>query len=167
MSLDAAQRRALLAHPAGWIACGFGSGLIPVAPGTAGSFAALLPWFALRELPLAWFAAALALAFALGVWVCDWAVRTSKIADPGAVVWDEFVGQWIALLPLVLQPHSDRWIFAGFMLFRLFDIAKPWPVSWADRRIPGGFGVMLDDAIAGVYAAIALGLLQQLVHALA
>lgn len=167
MSLDAAQRRALLAHPAGWIACGFGSGLSPVAPGTAGSLAALLPWLALRELPLAWFAAALVLAFALGVWVCDWAVRTSKIADPGAVVWDEFAGQWIALAPLVLWPHGDWWICAGFILFRTFDIAKPWPASWADRQLGGGLGVMLDDAIAGVYAALALALLQQLVHALA
>lgn len=166
MSLDASQRHALLRHPLGWIACGFGSGLSPVVPGTAGSLAALLPWFALRELPLPWFAAALVLAFALGVWVCDWAVRAVKIADPGAVVWDEFVGQWIALAPLVLWPYSDLWIFAGFVLFRLFDIAKPWPVSWADRRIPGGFGVMLDDVVAGVYAAIALVLLQQLVHAL-
>lgn len=166
MSLDASQRQALLRHPLGWIACGFGSGLSPAAPGTAGSLVALLPWVALRELPLPWFAAALALAFALGVWVCDWAVRAVKIADPGAVVWDEFVGQWIALAPLVLWPRSNWWIFAGFILFRLFDIAKPWPASWADRKIPGGFGVMLDDVIAGVYAAIALVLLQQLVHAL-
>lgn len=167
MSHDASSRRALLGHPLGWIACGFSSGLSPAAPGTAGSLAALLPWLVLRELPWPWFAVALVLAFALGVWVCDWAVRRLRMADPSAVVWDEFVGQWIALTPLVIWPHDNLWIFVGFILFRLFDIVKPWPVSWADRRIGGGLGVMLDDAIAGLYAAIALVLLQQLVHAFA
>lgn len=158
MSLDAAQGRTLLRHPLGWIACGFGSGLSPVAPGTAGSLAALLPWLALRALPWPWFAVALVLAFALGVRVCDWAVRRLRIDDPDAVVWDEFVGLWIALAPLVVWPRGNWWILAGFMLFRLFDIVKPWPVSWADRRIGGGLGVMLDDVIAGIYAAAALGL---------
>lgn len=167
MLLNPEQRRALLRHPLGWIACGFGSGLSPVAPGTAGSLAALLPWLALRGLRWPWFAFALVLAFALGVLVCDWAVHRLRSADPAAVVWDEFVGQWIALAPLVIWPHDNWRILAGFILFRLFDILKPWPVSWADRRIGGGLGVMLDDAIAGLYAAMALVLLQQLVHALA
>ncbi|MBU6198074.1 MAG: phosphatidylglycerophosphatase A [Xanthomonadaceae bacterium] len=158
MSHDASSRRALLGHPLGWIASGFGSGLSPVAPGTAGSLAALLPWLVLRALPWPWFAVALVLAFALGVGVCAWAVRRLRSADPSAVVWDEFVGQWIALTPLLIRPHDYLWIFAGFILFRLFDIVKPWPVSWADRRIGGGLGVMLDDAIAGIYAAAALAL---------
>ena len=162
MTLSADQRRALLAHPAGWVACGFGSGLSPVAPGTAGSLVALLPWVALRELPPLYYAAAVAFAFALGIWACNWAVRSLRIADPGAVVWDEFVGQWIALAPLLWMPRGGLWISAGFILFRIFDIAKPWPVSWADRRVGGGFGVMLDDAIAGAYAALALGLAMEL-----
>jgi len=156
--LGAEQRRALLAHPAGWIACGFGSGLSPIAPGTAGSFAALLPWFGLRELPLPYYAVALVLALALGVWACDVAVRALKIADPGAVVWDEFVGLWIALAPLLWMPRGTSWVCAGFILFRIFDIAKPWPVSWADRHVAGGLGVMLDDVFAGLYAALALTL---------
>lgn len=155
MTLSTGQRRALLAHPTGWLACGFGSGLIPVAPGTAGSLAALLPWLALREMPWPYYFAALAFAFALGIWVCDWAVRVLKITDPGAVVWDEFVGQWLALAPLLVMPQPWWWIFVGFMLFRVFDIVKPWPVSWADR-LHGGIGVMLDDVIAGAYAALAL-----------
>ena len=167
MSLDATQRRALFRHPAGWIACGFGSGLSPFAPGTAGSLAALLPWLALRALPLPWFVAVLALVFVLGVWVSGWTVRTLKIADPSVVVWDEFVGQWIALAPLVWWPRGWPWAICGFALFRIFDILKPWPVSWADRKVPGGLGVMLDDVIAGVYAALALAVLQQLVHAFA
>ncbi|MGH8041975.1 MAG: phosphatidylglycerophosphatase A family protein [Rudaea sp.] len=160
MSLDVDQRHALLGHPAGWIACGFGAGLSPFAPGTAGSLVALLAWLALRQLPIAYYALALALAFALGSWACEWAVRKLRIADPGAVVWDEFVGLWIALAPLVLWPRGWMWIFAGFVLFRIFDIVKPWPVSWADRKLHGGFGVMLDDVLAGIYAGIALMLLR-------
>jgi phosphatidylglycerophosphatase A len=157
------EQRSLLSHPAGWIACGFGSGLSPVAPGTAGSLAALLPWLALRELPPVYYALALASAFALGVWVCHWAVSALRIKDPASVVWDEFVGQWIALLPLLWRPRGWAWVFAGFILFRIFDICKPWPVSWADRRIAGGLGVMLDDVIAGICAAIVLALLLRLI----
>lgn len=159
--MTAAATRSLLAHPAGWIACGFGAGLSPLAPGTAGSLAALLPWLALRELPPAGYAVALALAFALGVWACAWVVRTLHTQDPSVAVWDEFVGLWIALAPLLAHRVGWMWIFAGFILFRIFDIAKPWPVSWADRRVGGGLGVMLDDALAGGYAALVLELLWQ------
>lgn len=163
MSLSAAQRRSLLAHPAGWIASGFGSGLSPIAPGTAGSLAALLPWLALRELPWPWYLLVVVAAFALGIWACDWAVRTLRVDDPGALVWDEFVGQWIALLPLLWLPRSIWLVAAGFVMFRAFDIAKPWPVSWADRKVDGGLGVMLDDVIAGYYAAIVLLFLTRIV----
>ena len=156
MRLDASQRRALLGHPAGWIDCGFGSGLSRWAPGTAGSAAALLPWLALRDLGWPIYAVLVALAFALGVWASNHAIARLRIEDPGVVVWDEFVGQWIALLPLVVAPRGWPWVLAAFALFRLFDIWKPWPVSWADRRIKGGLGVMLDDVIAGFYAAILL-----------
>ena len=151
------QRRVLLRDPAGWIASGFGSGLSPIAPGTAGSLAAVLPWLALRELPPLAYAGALVFAFALGVWACGRIVAALRLADPGVAVWDEFVGLWIALVPLLpRQPLPWSWLAAGFVLFRIFDIAKPWPVSWADRRVGGGLGVMLDDAIAGAYAAIVL-----------
>jgi len=159
MLLDAAQRAALFRHPAGWIATGCGVGLSPLAPGTAGSLAALLPWLLLRELPLAWHCAALLLAFGLGVWACAWLVRTLQIGDPSIAVVDEFVGQWIALLPLLVMSKNALWIVPGFILFRIFDVCKPWPVSWADRRIKGGLGVMLDDVLAGAYAALALALL--------
>lgn len=156
MRLDPAQRRALLGHPAGWIACGFGSGLSPVASGTVGSAAALLPWLALRELAWPWYVLALVAAFALGVWASNIAIARLRIADPGAIVWDEFVGQWIALAPLLWFAHDWRWVLGGFALFRLFDVWKPWPVSWADRNVKGGIGVMLDDALAGLGAAVVL-----------
>ena len=162
MLLDAAQRAALFRHPAGWIATGGGVGLSPLAPGTAGSLAALLPWLLLRELPLIWHLAVLVLAFGLGVWACAWVVRTLQAGDPRIAVIDEFVGQWIALLPLVLSSRGALWILPGFILFRIFDVWKPWPVSWADRRVKGGLGVMLDDVLAGIYAALVLALLIRL-----
>ena len=158
--LDAAQRRALLATPAGWIACGFGSGLGPKAQGTCGSLAALLPWLALRWLPWPGYLLALVLAFALGVWACGRAGRALGVDDHRSLVWDEFVGQWLALLPLLLVPVVGAWQWAwlalGFALFRLFDVAKPWPIGWLDRRVKGGLGVMLDDAVAGAFAAVVL-----------
>lgn len=159
MSLDATQRRAFVTHPAGWIACGFGSGLVPVAPGTFGSAAALLPWLALRNLSIPLYVLALVVAFAIGVWAANVVIAQLRIDDPGAIVWDEFVGQWIAWMPLLWIATDWRWMLAGFGLFRLFDIWKPWPVGWADRVWSGGFGVMADDVLAGLYAAGVLALL--------
>jgi phosphatidylglycerophosphatase A len=159
MKLDAELRRAVLAHPAGWIASGFGSGFSPFASGTVGSAVALIPWIALRDLEWPWYLVAIAVAFAIGVWSADRVIRVLRIEDPGVVVWDEFVGQWIALLPLVVAPRGWPWIVAGFVLFRVFDVWKPWPASWADRSVKGGFGTMLDDVFAGVYAALGLALL--------
>jgi phosphatidylglycerophosphatase A len=159
MKLDAELRRAVLAHPAGWIASGFGSGFSPFASGTVGSAVELIPWIALRDLEWPWYLVAIAVAFAIGVWSADRVIRVLRIEDPGVVVWDEFVGQWIALLPLVVAPRGWPWIVAGFVLFRVFDVWKPWPASWADRSVKGGFGTMLDDVFAGVYAALGLALL--------
>ena len=156
MSLDATQRRALLAHPAGWIASGFGSGLAPVASGTVGSAVALIPWLALRMLDWPLYLVVILAAFALGVWASGVVIARLGVEDPGVVVWDEFVGQWIALVPLVVAPRAWPWVIAAFVLFRVFDVWKPWPASWADRSVKGGFGAMLDDAFAGGYAALVL-----------
>lgn len=156
MRLDATQRHTVLAHPAGWIASGFGAGLSPVAAGTVGSAVALLPWLGLRELPPAVCVLLIVAAFGIGVWASGVVVARLRIDDPGVIVWDEFVGQWIALLPLLWVPRGWPWILVAFGLFRLFDIAKPWPVSWADRSLGGGFGVMFDDVLAGLYAATLL-----------
>ncbi|HEX6834620.1 MAG TPA: phosphatidylglycerophosphatase A [Rudaea sp.] len=150
-----ASKAMLLRHPAGCIALGFGAGLSPIAPGTVGSAVALIPWFALRELPWPFYAIAIAAMFGLGVWACGWFAAALRVEDPGAAVFDEFVGLWIAFAPLVGGDRGIVWIGAGFILFRIFDIWKPWPVSWADRR-GGGLGIMLDDALAGVYAALIL-----------
>ena len=166
-SLSAEQRRALLATPAGWLACGFGSGLTPVAQGTFGSLAALLPWLLLRELPLWIYLIVLLVSFAIGVWACDIAGRAVRVSDHRSLVWDEFVGQWITLIPLLIPPLLPAsgfhwWMPAvGFVLFRLFDVWKPWPIRWFDRRVKGGLGVMIDDLVAGVFAAVVLALVLQ------
>lgn len=155
ITLTSVQRRALLTHPAGWIATGFGSGLVPRMQGTAGSAAALLPWWFLwRELPLPAYVLMLVLAFAIGVWACSCSSRRIAFPDHRALVWDEFVGQWLALLPVLAGPW---WMMLpGFVLFRVFDVAKPWPIGWLDARVKGGMGVMLDDVVAGIFAAIVL-----------
>ena len=154
-TLTSAQRRALTSSLAGWIACGFGSGLAPKAQGTFGSLAALLPWLLLRQLSMPLYALVIVLAFALGVWACNVAGRALGVDDHRSMVWDEFVGQWIALVPALLAPWWA--VLTGFALFRLFDVAKPWPIGWLDRRLKGGLGVMVDDVVAGVFAAAVLG----------
>ncbi len=150
------QCRALLSHPAGWIATALGAGLVPGAPGTVGSVVALLPWwFLLRDLTPGAYAAVIIIGFALGVWACAVCERRLGTHDQGALVWDEVIGMWVTLFAV---PAGWPWMVAGFVLFRLFDIWKPWPVRWADRKVGGGLGVMLDDVIAGAYALIVLQL---------
>jgi len=161
-TLTTAQRRALLATPAGWIACGLGSGLAPVAQGTFGSLAAILPWLLLREVSLPLNLLVIVLGFALGVWACGMAGRALGVDDHRALVWDEFVGLWIALLPALLAPWWA--VVIGFALFRLFDVWKPWPIRVLDRRLKGGLGVMVDDVVAGVFAAVVLGVVRHLLH---
>ena len=163
MNQAPANARGLLRHPLGWIGTGFGSGLAPRAPGTAGSLAALLPWwFAMQALDPRAYLLVVALAFALGVWAGEWLIARTRIADPSVFVWDEFVGLWITLF---LAPPGWAWVLAGFALFRLFDIWKPWPVRWADRSVHGGLGIMLDDVLAGLYALAALQLAARVVQA--
>ncbi|MCB1909317.1 MAG: phosphatidylglycerophosphatase A [Rhodocyclaceae bacterium] len=152
--------RFLTAHPAHFVACGFGSGLSPKAPGTAGTLAAWVtfPLLAtgLGEGPLL---ILLALFFVLGVVVAERTGRALGVSDHGAIVWDEMVPFWLIL---VLTPKSWMWQTAAFALFRFFDIVKPPPVRWADRRVKGGFGVMLDDLIAAGYTLLVLALFKRL-----
>lgn len=154
--LTSEQRRALLSTPAGWLACGFGSGLAPVAQGTFGSLAAILPWLLLRQLSWPLNVLVIVIGFAIGVWACDIAGRKLGVDDHRSLVWDEFIGQWIALLPALRAPWWA--VVLGFALFRLFDVWKPWPIRYLDRHLKGGLGVMVDDVVAGVFAALVLKL---------
>jgi len=144
-----------LKNPVHLLAFGLGTGLSPVAPGTAGSVLGVLLYLPLSALPLAVYLGVTALLFAAGVWLC---ARTSKdlgVHDHRGIVWDEVVGFLITMIAL---PRAWPWIVCGFLLFRFFDIVKPWPIRWLDRRVGGGLGIMLDDLVAGLFALILLQL---------
>lgn len=134
-------------------ACGFGAGLVPRAPGTAGTVLAALLWLALFR-PLPWWLqlAFVAASLAFGLWLCSIATRKlAGVHDHQAIVWDEFAGVWLAIW---LAPPGWAGFVLAVVLFRVLDIAKPWPVSLADRRVGGGLGIMLDDVLAGLIAGI-------------
>ena len=151
--------RKVFTDPRYLLAYGLGSGLAPRAPGTAGSLVALLLFFPLQSLGSLGYLVVLLLTLIVGVVVSGQVARELELSDPGGIVIDEFVGLWIALF---LLPGPWYWALGGFGLFRWFDIAKPWPVGWLDRRLKGGLGIMMDDVAAGLYAfavlqAIAFG----------
>jgi phosphatidylglycerophosphatase A len=137
----------------GFLALGFGSGLAPFAPGTAGTLAAVPLAWALKSLPVAAYLGLLLLFLVIGAWICGRVGARIGVTDHGALVWDEFVGYWLAV---ALVPRDWAWLLAGFVLFRILDILKPWPIRALERRVPGGWGVMLDDVLAGLMTAILL-----------
>jgi phosphatidylglycerophosphatase A len=143
----------LVKHPACFLAYGFGSGLAPKAPGTFGTLAAIPLYLLIQDLALLAYLLVLLVAFVAGIWFCHKAVDWLGQEDPSAVVWDEFVGYWVTM---IAAPSSWYWLMIGFVLFRIFDILKPWPISWCDKNLHGGFGIMLDDVVAGLMALICL-----------
>ncbi|WP_439107111.1 phosphatidylglycerophosphatase A family protein [Congregibacter sp.] len=144
-----------LTDPVQLLAFGFGSGLAPKAPGTVGTLAALPLYWLMASQPL-WIYSLIVIAAALlGIWICDRASAALKVHDHPGIVWDEFVGVWIALWAVPAEP---LWIVAGFLVFRVFDIVKPWPIGWLDQHARGGFGIMIDDIVAGVLACLTLHL---------
>ena len=137
-------------HPAWWLATWFGAGLLPKAPGTWGSLAALPCAWVIHQAGGAWaLAGAAVLVFAIGCWAAGRYAAGSEHADPGAIVIDEVAGQWLTLVAAPLHPLA---YLMGFLLFRAADILKPWPAGWADRHLTGGLGIMLDDMLAAVWS---------------
>ena len=138
------------------LATWFGSGYAPKAPGTAGSLLALpFGWGIAHFGGQTWLGIATVIVTLIGVWVANAYMAQAGEHDPGPVVIDEVAGQWLAMLPLAAAINWQI-ILIAFVLFRLFDIVKPWPISWADKNIKGGLGVMLDDVLAGAAAAAIL-----------
>nr|WP_268991130.1 phosphatidylglycerophosphatase A [Enterobacillus tribolii] len=147
----AAKARLRMSNPWHLLATGFGSGLSPWMPGTMGSIAAIPFWLLLIQLPLQLYSLVVMFSFCIGIYICSRTSRDIGVHDHGSIVWDEFVGMWITLIALPV--NSWQWVLAGFVVFRILDAAKPWPISWFDRRIHGGTGIMVDDVVAGVLAA--------------
>ena len=143
----------LLRDPVHLLATGFGIGLMPRAPGTAGSLLALAPAWLMFELPLPWRVAVALAVVVLGVWVCGESARRLAVHDHPAIVLDEIAA--MLLLCVLIEPGVP-WLLAALVLFRLFDIGKPWPIRAVDRKVPGGLGIMLDDVLAAAYAAICI-----------
>ncbi|GAB4392234.1 MAG: phosphatidylglycerophosphatase A [Gammaproteobacteria bacterium] len=137
-------------------AFGFGSGLAKKMPGTCGTLAALPVAVLLSFLPYMIHGAVIVVAFFIGIYLCGRAARQLGVPDHPGIVWDEFVGYWITVY---LIPNHWYWYLLGFGLFRLFDVVKPWPISWFDKNIEGGFGIMLDDVFAGIYGWVFLHVL--------
>jgi len=145
-----------------WIAFGFGSGLATWAPGTFGTLAAVPLYWLLQPLSLAAYLALLLVFSGIGVWACGRTARELGSKDPSAIVWDEVVGY---LLAMTGSPGGWPWVLAGFVVFRLFDIWKPWPVCVLDQRVTGGLGIILDDLAAGAMAWAVLWLAAAVVGA--
>ena len=151
----------IIFHPIHFLSLGLGSGLSPFAPGTAGTLMAVLLYIPLSMLPLTSYVAVLIIGSLAGIYLCE---KTSKKLgghDHPAIVWDEFLGFWLTML---FSPSGWMWIVIGFVLFRLFDIWKPWPISVIDHKVKGGFGIMLDDLVAGAYALVVLQLLNYYIN---
>jgi phosphatidylglycerophosphatase A len=145
--------RFILRHPAHFLAFGLGAGLSPKAPGTAGTLVAFPIFFILLQWPEAWMWAAIALALGLGPWICGRASQGLGVHDHGGIVWDEIAA---FLLVLPFAPPTPAGYALAFVLFRLFDIWKPFPIGWLDRRVDGGLGIMLDDVVAAGYTWVFL-----------
>ncbi len=149
-------RRKILRDPVNLFAFGLGTGLSPVAPGTAGSLVGLALAWGTAELPIT---VRILVAVALivsGIWICGESARRVAQHDHPGIVWDEIAGIYVALL--VVPPPLWAWAL-GFGLFRLFDVWKPWPIRDLDHRLKGGLGIMLDDLVAALYTALILGFL--------
>jgi phosphatidylglycerophosphatase A len=143
-----------LRDPIHFVAFGFGAGLAPRAPGTAGSVVGLVFAWVQLGLPLVWQLGAVAAAIALGIYVCGESARRLGRHDYAGIVFDEIAG--VMLAALAVPEKSVFWFVLLFVLFRIFDIAKPWPIRDVDHRLGGGLGIMLDDLMAALYAALCL-----------
>ncbi|MCH1929058.1 phosphatidylglycerophosphatase A [Shewanella sp. A25] len=156
LSQDPALKHLSLKNPTHFLALGFGSGLAAKAPGTFGTLAAIPLYLLLAPLPLTWYLLLTAVSIIAGIYICDKAAKDMGVHDHGAIVWDEVAG---LLITMIAAPQGLIWLVVGFALFRLFDIIKPWPIRWLDAKVEGGFGIMIDDVLAGIFAFVCVQLL--------
>lgn len=140
-------------NPVHFLAFGFGSGAAPLAPGTFGTLVAIPVYLLIMSLPLWAYLLIVGVMTMVGIWLCDVTSRDLGVHDHSGIVWDEIVGY---LVTMIAAPQGIGWIVAGFLLFRFFDIIKPWPIRRIDRQVEGGWGIMLDDIIAGIFSWLVL-----------
>ena len=145
--------RTVLSSPIHFLAFGFGAGLSPKAPGTVGTIIAVPFYLVLAHTSVWIYAGILAISFAIGIWLCGRSAENLGVHDHGGIVWDEFVGYWITMF---MAPAGWMWVILGFLLFRLLDILKPWPINFIDKHVKGGLGIMLDDVVAGIMSALCI-----------
>ncbi|MBN6709675.1 phosphatidylglycerophosphatase A [Haemophilus haemoglobinophilus] len=151
--------RISLTNPIHFLALGLGSGLIRPAPGTWGTLAGLIVgWLLLQVISPFSFAIFTALCFLLGCYLCQKTADDMGVHDHGSIVWDEFVGIFIVLL--AIPDLSLLWCSIAFITFRFFDILKPYPIRYFDHKLESGFGIMLDDVLAAIYAVISVFILR-------
>ncbi|UDG81747.1 Phosphatidylglycerophosphatase A [Candidatus Profftia lariciata] len=139
------------------LATGFGSGLSSVMPGTIGSLVSIPFWLLLIHLPWQFYWLNVILSISIGCYACQYTAKDIQIHDHASIVWDEFIGMYIALSMLPI--NCWQWILGGFLIFRFLDIWKPWPIRWFDRNLYGGIGIILDDVIAGIFSAIIINII--------
>lgn len=151
----------VMTSPVHFLAFGFGSGLAPFAPGTFGTLAVIPLYLLIQSLSLPLYLFITALVCIVGIWICGKSSEMLGVHDHSGIVWDEFAGY---LVTMIAAPAGWLWIVIGFVLFRLFDIWKPWPISVLDKQVHGGLGIMLDDILAGVFALAGLQLIFYLFH---
>ncbi|MEE9327538.1 MAG: phosphatidylglycerophosphatase A [Cocleimonas sp.] len=148
--------RKVLTNPVHFLAFGFGSGLAPFAPGTFGTLAAIPLYLLMTSWSLTLYLVIVAIVSIVGIWICGKSSEMLGVHDHSGIVWDEFAGYFVTM---IAAPAGWIWIVVGFLLFRLFDIWKPWPISVLDKQVHGGFGIMVDDILAGIFAFIGLQLI--------
>ena len=138
-----------LKNPIHGLALGFGSGLMPKAPGTFGTLAAIPVYLLCKDLSLLYYLLFVSVVSVLGIYICHYTSQALKVHDHPGIVIDEFAGYFITMIAI---PFSWQWMLLGFVLFRIFDVWKPWPISLLDKKVRGGFGIMIDDIVAGLFA---------------
>ncbi|MFT6269765.1 MAG: phosphatidylglycerophosphatase A [Alphaproteobacteria bacterium] len=142
-----------LLHPAHFLGFGFGSGLFPLMPGTMGSLAAIPLIIAMSYLAIIPYMIVTLIVAIVGIYICQKVTDDLGVHDHGAIVWDEIAGMMIVFIAVPISWHS---LLIGFLLFRFFDIIKPWPISFLDKNVHGGWGIMVDDLVAGALSLICL-----------
>ena len=153
MSISNPTAKTIFTSPIHFLAFGFGSGLSPIAPGTMGTLAVIPIYLLMQPLSLLSYIIFTLFISIVGIWICGASSQKLGVHDHGGIVWDEFAGY---LITMIAAPQGWLWVVIGFVLFRIFDIWKPWPIRVIDKQVAGGLGIMLDDVLAGIFAGVTL-----------